>query len=144
MQTIMSTFQAYRLPSLSGNIFDPLSNIVASMRYALSRYGSLSAAYNKAGGYALGGVFNPNTLAYDNGGGLPPGFTMAYNGTRKTEQVFTAGQLAAMAERQATAELLDIDVYVGNQQITDIARIEVKRHVGAQSRALPGRRTTVR
>jgi SLT domain-containing protein/phage-related protein len=41
MQTIMSTFQAYRLSSLSPNIYDPVSNLVAGIRYALSRYGSL-------------------------------------------------------------------------------------------------------
>ena len=54
MQCIPGTFNAYRLPGLSANITDPLSNIVASMRYAMSRYGSLSAAYNRAGGYAKG------------------------------------------------------------------------------------------
>lgn len=56
MQTIGSTFRAFRLSSLSEDIFDPLANIVASMRYALSRYGSLVAAYNKRGGYLLGGL----------------------------------------------------------------------------------------
>ena len=56
MQVIDPTFAAYRDPGLSANIYDPLANIVASMRYALARYGSLSAAYNRAGGYDLGGV----------------------------------------------------------------------------------------
>jgi TP901 family phage tail tape measure protein len=54
MQTIMSTFMAYRMPGLSANIYDPLSNTVASMRYAIADYGSLTAAYNRAGGYANG------------------------------------------------------------------------------------------
>jgi TP901 family phage tail tape measure protein len=57
MQTIMSTFRAYHYPGTSWNIYDPLANILASMRYALARYGSLQAAYGKAGGYAKGGVF---------------------------------------------------------------------------------------
>ena len=43
MQTIGSTFNAYRLPNLSPNIFDPLSNVVAGIRYMLDRYGSIEA-----------------------------------------------------------------------------------------------------
>jgi hypothetical protein len=58
MQTIPSTFAAYRDPGLPNNIVDPLANIVASMNYALKRYGSLSAAYNRKGGYDSGGVAN--------------------------------------------------------------------------------------
>lgn len=54
MQVIDPTFRAYRDKSLPNDIWDPLANITASMRYALARYGSLSAAYDKAGGYALG------------------------------------------------------------------------------------------
>lgn len=60
MQVIDPTFQSYRDPSLSPDIFNPLANIVASMRYALGRYGSLSAAYNKAGGYTDGGTVRDN------------------------------------------------------------------------------------
>jgi hypothetical protein len=38
------------------NIWDPLANITSSMKYALARYGSLPAAYNRAGGYDAGGI----------------------------------------------------------------------------------------
>lgn len=55
MQTIGSTFNAYAGSLRGRGIYDPLANIYASMRYALSRYGSLAAAYNRAGGYAGGG-----------------------------------------------------------------------------------------
>jgi len=55
MQTIAPTFRAYHFPGTSNNMLDPLANILASMRYALSRYGSLPAAYNRKGGYAEGG-----------------------------------------------------------------------------------------
>ncbi len=54
MQTIPGTFSRYRDPSLPNSITDPMANIVASMRYALDRYGSLPAAYNRKGGYAQG------------------------------------------------------------------------------------------
>jgi hypothetical protein len=56
MQVIDPTFQAYRDPTLPNDIWDPMANVVASMRYTLHRYGSLPAGYNRAGGYALGGI----------------------------------------------------------------------------------------
>ena len=40
MQTIAPTFDAYALPGY-GNIYDPVDNIIAGVRYALARYGSL-------------------------------------------------------------------------------------------------------
>jgi TP901 family phage tail tape measure protein len=74
IQTILSTFNAYRLPNLSGDIYDPLSNIVAGIRYALDRYGSLAKG--------MRGV------AYDNGGLFPPG-TFGVNLTDRPEAVLT-------------------------------------------------------
>lgn len=62
MQVIEPTFSAYAGkyrktgPKLYGVSVDPMANIYASMKYALSRYGSLSAAYNRIGGYAQGGI----------------------------------------------------------------------------------------
>lgn len=64
MQTIGSTFNAYAGKLRSRGIYDPLANIYASMRYALARYGSLAAAYNRPGGYAGGGRPQPNELAW--------------------------------------------------------------------------------
>lgn len=55
MQTIDPTFQAYKDPGFD-NIWDPEANIRASMNYALARYGSISAAYDRAGGYHNGGL----------------------------------------------------------------------------------------
>jgi hypothetical protein len=56
MQVIDPTFAAYRDRGLVNNIWDPLANITSSMKYALARYGSLPAAYNRAGGYDAGGI----------------------------------------------------------------------------------------
>jgi len=42
MQTIGATFEAYRLQSLPDDIYNPVANIVAGIRYILSRYGSIS------------------------------------------------------------------------------------------------------
>jgi SLT domain-containing protein len=90
MQTIGSTFAAYAMPGHNTNIYDPLSNILASMRYALSRYGSLANAYDRAGGYAMGGVV-PARL-YDQGGYLPTGTTLVQNNTGQPERVLAPGQ----------------------------------------------------
>ncbi len=40
MQTIGPTFNAYKLPG-HGNIRDPIDNIIAGVRYAIARYGSV-------------------------------------------------------------------------------------------------------
>lgn len=49
MQVIGPTFQAYARAGFDKNIYDPLSNILASVRYAVSRYGSLANAYRGVG-----------------------------------------------------------------------------------------------
>jgi tape measure domain-containing protein len=61
MQTIPSTFAAYRLPSLPNDIYNPVANIAAAIRYIQYRYGSpfnlAQANPNKAPrGYWTGGV----------------------------------------------------------------------------------------
>lgn len=62
LQVIDPTFRQYAMPGFNSNIYDPLSNILASIRYALSRYGSLSAAYRGVG-YENGGIINKQHLA---------------------------------------------------------------------------------
>lgn len=49
MQVIDPTFRAYAMPGYDKNIYDPLSNMLASIRYAVSTYGSLAAAYRGVG-----------------------------------------------------------------------------------------------
>lgn len=49
MQVIDPTFRAYARPGFDSNIYDPLSNMLASIRYALANYGSLAAAYRGTG-----------------------------------------------------------------------------------------------
>ena len=55
MQVIEPTFRAYAMKGYDKNIYDPLSNIIASIRYAVARYGSLTKAY-RGHGYAKGGI----------------------------------------------------------------------------------------
>ena len=68
MQTIGSTFNAYRLPNLSADIYDPLSNIVAAIRYVLSRYGSIPAGM-RGHAYDTGGVWPDGTYGWNTSGG---------------------------------------------------------------------------
>lgn len=53
MQVIDPTFRAYARSGFNTDIYDPLSNVLASVRYAKSRYGSLARAYRGVG-YANG------------------------------------------------------------------------------------------
>jgi len=62
MQVIDPTFRAYAMKGFNKNIYDPLSNMLASIRYAVSRYGSLSRAY-QGHGYKYGGIINSPEIA---------------------------------------------------------------------------------
>ena len=55
MQVIDPTFKTYAKKGYDTDIYDPLSNVLASIRYAIARYGSLKNAY-KGVGYANGGI----------------------------------------------------------------------------------------
>jgi len=98
MQVIRPTFNAHagrfrnRGPKMYGVSIDPLANIYASMRYALSRYGSLPRAYNRPGGYDSGGLLMPGQLGY--------------NGLSQPEAVLTPRQwnsISTLAARGAGA-----------------------------------------
>ncbi len=56
MQTIPSTFKAHALPGMNNNIHDPLSNLVAGIRYAEHQYGrrgisGVARVASRPGGY---------------------------------------------------------------------------------------------
>ena len=55
MQVIDPTFAAHKDAGFN-DIWDPEANLRASMNYAMAQYGSLPAAYNRAGGYHDGGL----------------------------------------------------------------------------------------
>lgn len=79
MQVIDPTFKAYAYPGYDKNIYDPLSNMLAAIRYTLSRYGSLANGW-KGHGYASGiGKINLSDLipAYSVGGFPEDGLFMA-------------------------------------------------------------------
>lgn len=68
MQVIDPTFKTWAMPPYNKDIYDPLSNMLASIRYAVARYGSLAKAYS-GHGYADGGFpkFGEYFFARENG-----------------------------------------------------------------------------
>ncbi|MET7746157.1 transglycosylase SLT domain-containing protein [Streptomyces sp. NPDC005385] len=135
MQVIGPTFRSHAGkykntgPFLYGTSVNPLANVYASMRYAMSAYGSLSRAYDRKGGYARGGILS----TYDSGGYLPRGLNLVNNGTGRPEPVFTPDQAraltgAAFAKSGETPSLdgMSLAVYVGSEKIADIARAEIR------------------
>ena len=84
MQVIGPTFASYAGrfrntgPFEYGVSVNPLANVYAGLNYALNRYGSLGALSQPGG--------------YDRGGWLPPGLSMAYNGTGRRERVLGPGE----------------------------------------------------
>lgn len=62
LQVIDPTFRQYAMPGFNSNIYDPLSNILASIRYALATYGSLTNAYRGVG-YENGGIITKEHFA---------------------------------------------------------------------------------
>lgn len=65
-QTIATTFAAYALPG-HGNIWNPVDNAIAAIRYIIARYGS---PFNlPSGGYRNGGVIDQPTWALMGEGG---------------------------------------------------------------------------
>ncbi|MCA1029392.1 tape measure protein, partial [Cytobacillus kochii] len=94
MQVIDPTFRAYAHPGFNKNIYDPLSNILASIRYAVSRYGSLTKAYRGVG-YETGGLINNDGLYRLAEGGWPE-FVIPTDPSRRTD----AMKLLALAGKQ--------------------------------------------
>lgn len=100
MQVIQPTFDAYRDRSLSSDIYDPLANIVASIRYTLARYGNLETGWNRAGGYTLGGIVDGGI--FDTGGVLDSG-SFALNLSGQPEVVLDPAESRAYMAGRASA-----------------------------------------
>lgn len=130
LQTIGPTFRANMYPG-HGNILAPLDNILAALRYTMRRYGSIPNIW-------------PTRAGYDHGGTLQPG-QWAYNGTSRTENVRSAAEEDAIA--RAIERLgsntgdVNVRVFIGERELTDIVDTRVQRGQQATARALrAGRR----
>ncbi|MGW6855801.1 peptidoglycan DD-metalloendopeptidase family protein [Streptomyces xanthophaeus] len=152
MQVIRPTFDAYAGhmrgvgPKLHGVSIDPLANVFSSMRYALSRYGSLPSAYNRPGGYASGGFPGIGELAWVGEQGpelvrfLSP--TQVYSHSDSVAMSRQASSLKEMGPSgKSTTPTLIAHVYVGDREITDIVDVRIEQHdAGVSDQLNTGRR----
>jgi hypothetical protein len=95
------------------------------MAYIKSRYSTPENAYQTW----LGRAGSPQGKWYDQGGYLPPGITLAINGTGKRERVLTHEQEQAMLAGQRGG--LDINVRVQDGQVRGLISAEVDRQFGS-------------
>jgi TP901 family phage tail tape measure protein len=102
MQVIRPTFRAHAGrerntgPFMHGVSVNPFANIFAAIRYTRARYGSGPAGWNRAGGYAEGGVVAPPFVR--DMGGVFPNNSAAVNTSGKAEVVHTLDQLKTLVE----------------------------------------------
>lgn len=132
MQTIPSTFAAYRDPRLPNDIYNPVANIVAGINYIKSRYGSIFNVQQAVGSTPRG---------YDSGGWLPPGYSTVYNGTRRPEAVFTADQfdvITAAAMNTAGGEFSGVLV-LDSGEFLGVVRGEISQSNDALGKAIATR-----
>lgn len=117
MQVIPTTFAAYRDKNLPNDIYDPLANIVASIRYTLARYGDLEKGWDRKGGYAEGGLVTPEL--HDSGGILKPGLNLISNKTRRPEAILTSKQWDALYQgRTESRGDLTLNQYINDAGAT--------------------------
>lgn len=73
-------------------------------------------------------------IKFDSGGWLPPGRTLAINNTGRPEPILTRDQLSALTSRDAGQ--VQVRVFIGDRELTDIVRTEVKTADRATGRRL--------
>lgn len=120
LQVIDPTFRQYAMPGHNSNIFDPLSNILASIRYALSRYGSLGAAYRGVG-YENGGIITKQHMAMVGEGNKEEVvIPLTGSGLKRSR----AMQLLAYASEKLGASTASISSSTGtNSNVSDMAQM---------------------
>lgn len=106
MQVIDPTFRSYALPPYNKNIYDPLSNMLASIRYTLAAYGSLARGW-RGHGYAqgIGKITLSDVIPGFANGGFPASgqlFMARENGV--PEMVGKIGNRAAVANNDQITE----------------------------------------
>lgn len=120
MQVIDPTFRAYAMAGFNSNIYDPLSNILASIRYALATYGSLTNAYRGVG-YENGGIITKEHIArVGEGNKEEVVIPLTGSGLKRSR----AMQLLAYASEKLGASTASISSTSGNtSNVSDMAQM---------------------
>lgn len=95
--------------------------------YVADRYGSAAAArrfWEINNHYAGGGLVDPTVRSYDMGGLLPPGLTLAHNGTGRPEPVGAPTVTVSP----------NVHVYIGDRELTDKINVVVDQRDDRRSR----------
>lgn len=112
MQVIDPTFRSYAMAPYNKDIYDPLSNMIASIRYTVSRYGSLYKGWTARGykGYKNGGmpVNGEVYIANENG------FGSEYIGRMGNKHVVANNQQITDGIKQAVIDGM-MEVYMATQ-----------------------------
>lgn len=112
MQVIDPTFRSYAMAPYNKDIYDPLSNMIASIRYTVSRYGSLYKGWTARGykGYKNGGmpVNGEVYVANENG------FGSEYIGRMGNKHVVANNQQITDGIKQAVIDGM-MEVYMATQ-----------------------------
>lgn len=112
MQVIDPTFKRWAMSPYNTNIYDPLSNMIAAIRYTVSRYGSLYKGWTARGykGYKNGGmpVNGEVYVANENG------FGSEYIGRMGNKHVVANNQQITDGIKQAVIDGM-MEVYIATQ-----------------------------
>lgn len=112
MQVIDPTFRSYAMSPYNKDIYDPLSNMIASIRYTVSRYGSLYKGWTARGykGYKNGGmpVNGEVYVANENG------FGSEYIGRMGNKHVVANNQQITDGIKEAVIDAM-MEVYMATQ-----------------------------
>ena len=124
MQVIDPTFSRYAMPGHSSDIYDPLSNILASIRYALARYGSLPAAYDRKGGYAMGTSYADPGVREVAESGMELVLGKSVRNFRGGEQVLNATDTGKLFSTPVVFERVSVHVSADDMdQVSKVVRV---------------------
>lgn len=133
-QLLSTTFANYRDRRLPASRTDPIANLVASINYVQSRYGSIFnvqqavGAQPNPGGYGSGGIVKDIYRGVmDSGGMIPPGKNLISNLTRENEYLFNNQQTHNLINKAAgpAPNNTTVKVYIGDEEITSRCRTVV-------------------
>jgi TP901 family phage tail tape measure protein len=110
MQTIEPTFRAYAMSGM-GDIWNPVHNTVAAIRYIQARYGSILNT-NPNTGYAAGGLVTVHGKSFDAGGVLEPGWNLVKNMTGDKEPLHRGGGPSIVVEHMEVRSKVDADAFL--------------------------------